>query len=74
MTGASVETTLELWAASLRDVKERMRPLFSHRCKPLHIVTIVAFSWFVAIAVDEPWQRFKKVRQQGLSVPATASP
>ncbi len=28
-TGASVETTLELWAASLRDVKARMRPLFS---------------------------------------------
>lgn len=29
MTGASIETTLELWAASLRDVKARMRPLFS---------------------------------------------
>ena len=29
MAGASIETTLELWAASLRDVKERMRPLFA---------------------------------------------
>jgi len=29
MAGASVETTLELWASSLRDVKARMRPLFS---------------------------------------------
>jgi len=27
MTGASVETTLELWASSLRDVKGRMRGL-----------------------------------------------
>jgi len=26
--GASIETTLELWAASLREVKSRMRPLF----------------------------------------------
>ena len=29
MAGASIETTLELWASSLRDVKQRMRPLFS---------------------------------------------
>src|ERR1700693_16376 len=28
MAGASVETTLELWASSLRDVKARIRPLF----------------------------------------------
>jgi len=28
VSGASIETTLELWAASLRDVKARMRPLF----------------------------------------------
>jgi SRSO17 transposase len=28
MTGASIETTLELWASSLREVKRRMRPLF----------------------------------------------
>src|SRR6202046_1777580 len=28
MTGASIETTLELWASSLREVKKRMRPLF----------------------------------------------
>jgi SRSO17 transposase len=28
MTGVSVEATLELWAASLRDVKGRIRPLF----------------------------------------------
>ena len=29
MVGASIETTLELWASSLRDVKARIRPLFS---------------------------------------------
>src|SRR3954466_12228865 len=28
MTGGSVEATLELWASSLRSVKERIRPLF----------------------------------------------
>jgi SRSO17 transposase len=27
--GASIETTLELWACSLRDVKARLRPLFT---------------------------------------------
>ena len=29
MAGASIETTLALWATSLRDVKARIRPLFS---------------------------------------------
>jgi len=29
MSGASIEETLELWASSLRDVKARMRPVFS---------------------------------------------
>ena len=29
MVGASIETTLELWASSLRDVKARIRPLFT---------------------------------------------
>ena len=29
MTGASIETTLELWATSLREVKARIRPLFT---------------------------------------------
>ena len=29
MAGASIEATLELWASSLRDVKERVRPLFT---------------------------------------------
>src|ERR1700755_3462513 len=29
MTGASIEATLELWALSLREVKNRMRPLFT---------------------------------------------
>ena len=29
MTGALIETTLELWASSLRDVKARMRGLFT---------------------------------------------
>jgi SRSO17 transposase len=29
MAGASIEATLELWASSLRDVKARVRPLFT---------------------------------------------
>jgi SRSO17 transposase len=29
MSGASIETTLEFWASSLRDVKTRIRPLFT---------------------------------------------
>ena len=29
MAGASIETALELWASSLRDVKQRMRSLFA---------------------------------------------
>jgi SRSO17 transposase len=29
MTGASIETTLEIWASSLRDVKDRIRGLFT---------------------------------------------
>src|SRR3546814_15043704 len=29
MMGASIKTTLELWASSLRDVKARMRGLFT---------------------------------------------
>ena len=29
MSGASIETTLELWAASLRDIKARIGPLFT---------------------------------------------
>jgi SRSO17 transposase len=29
LSGVSIETTLELWALSLRDVKARMRPLFT---------------------------------------------
>ncbi len=31
MAGASVETTLDLWAWSLRDVRARMRPLFHQK-------------------------------------------
>jgi len=29
MIGASIETTRELWASSLREVKKRIRPLFT---------------------------------------------
>ena len=29
--GESIEETLELWAASLREVKARMRPLFTQK-------------------------------------------
>jgi hypothetical protein len=29
MSGGSIETTLELWASSLRDMKGRIAPLFT---------------------------------------------
>src|SRR6476619_1252592 len=29
VSGASIEATLDLWSASLREVKRRMRPLFA---------------------------------------------
>jgi hypothetical protein len=29
MSGASIETTLELWGSSLREAKARIRPLFT---------------------------------------------
>src|SRR6476646_2223755 len=31
MIGASIETTRELWASSLREVKKRIRPLFAQK-------------------------------------------
>ncbi|HYZ34227.1 MAG TPA: IS701 family transposase, partial [Crenalkalicoccus sp.] len=31
MSGASFETTLELWASSLRAAKARMRPVFGRQ-------------------------------------------
>ena len=31
MNGASIETTLEFWASSLRDVKSRIGPLFGQK-------------------------------------------
>ncbi len=30
MSGASIEQMLDLWAAGLRQVKTRLRPLFAH--------------------------------------------
>src|SRR6185312_2818940 len=35
MSGASIEETLELWASSLREVKARMRPLFTQDRVPV---------------------------------------
>ena len=39
--GASIETTLELWASSLREVKSRMRPLFVQE----RVASMLAFSF-----------------------------
>ena len=56
MAGASIETTLELWASSLRDVKERMRPLFLQER-----VATVAGQFLDALLGNEPrktgWMR-----------------
>ena len=48
MTGASIETTLELWASSLRDVKARMRGLFTQ-----DRVAISAGSFLYGLLSDE---------------------
>jgi SRSO17 transposase len=56
MAGSSIETTLELWASSLRDVKERMRPLFRQQR-----VAAVAGQFLDALLGSEPrktgWMR-----------------
>ena len=38
---ASIEETLELWASSLRDVKGRMRPLFTQE----HVAASACLFW-----------------------------
>ena len=46
MSGASIETTLELWAASLRDAKARMGSLF----KQERMAVSAGLSWMVCSA------------------------
>jgi len=45
MTGASIETTLELWASSLRDVKARMRGLFTQERGVVGQASMAAFDY-----------------------------
>jgi hypothetical protein len=57
MSGVSIEERLELWASSLREVKARMRPLFtqarySHR-NGLRPSTECKFGW----SLRWPWVR-----------------
>lgn len=44
MAAASIETPLELWASSLRDVKARMRGLFTQERVAGHSI-YEPFSW-----------------------------
>jgi hypothetical protein len=53
MTGASIETTLELWASSLREVKIRMRQLFAQERAALNAGLIV--DGCLATSVAKPY-------------------
>ena len=68
MMGASIETTLELWASSLREVKKRMRPLFAQERGALNAGLFVdgllgderrKTGWMRAEAAGDPgpWRR-----------------
>src|ERR1700760_501241 len=62
--GASVEDTLELWASSLRDVKNRIRPLFTQER-----VAASAGAFLDALLGNEPrktgWMRAEAVGDSG---------
>src|SRR5512144_1709315 len=64
MAGESVETTLELWASSLRDVKARIRPLFSQER-----VAVSAGKFLDGLLGNEPrktgWMRAEAVGDCG---------
>ena len=71
MTGASIETTLELWASSLREVKKRMRPLFEQDRTALNAGLFVdgllgderrKTGWMRAEAAGDPgpWRRHRR--------------
>src|SRR4029079_18517964 len=64
MAGASVETTLELWASSLRDVKARIRPLFSQER-----VAVSAGEFLEGLLGNEPrktgWMRAEAAGDSG---------
>ena len=64
MAGASIETALELWASSLRDVKRRIRPLFSQER-----VAAVAGQFLDGILGSEPrktgWMRAEAAGDPG---------
>src|SRR4026207_327622 len=63
MIGASIETTRELWASSLREVKKRIRPLFAQERAALNAGLFVdgllgderrKTGWMRAEAAGEP--------------------
>src|SRR5512144_638923 len=64
MAGESVETTLELWASSLRDVKARVRPLFRQER-----VAVSAGKFLDGLLGDEPrktgWMRAEAAGDPG---------
>ena len=64
MAGASVETTLELWASSLRDVKARLGPLFRQER-----VTASAWKFLDGLLGNEPrktgWMRAEAAGDPG---------
>ena len=64
MAGASIETTLELWASSLRDVKARTRPLFSQER-----VAVCAGQFLDGLLGNEPrktgWTRAESAGDSG---------
>ena len=72
MAGASIETTLELWASSLRSVKARIRPLFGQER-----VAASAGQFLDGFLGNEPrktgWMRAEAAGDPGPVAPAGAS-
>lgn len=64
MARASIETTLELWASSLRDVKARIRPLFGQKR-----VVVSAGQFLDGLLGSEPrktgWMRVEAAGDRG---------
>ena len=60
MASASIETTLELWASSLRDVKARMRGLFTQSR-----VAASAGQFLDGLLGDERPMRFTQMEKKG---------
>ncbi len=65
MIGASIETTRELWASSLREVKKRIRPLFAQERAALNA------GLFVDGLLGDERRKTGGMRGEGAGAPGT---